>query len=90
MSIKLTGEAEKERLRNRSLPKWGLFSSISLVKALHFARDNGWADKKVQVRFEKIGTDIVNYIVEPYEEGCSCRSLLRYSDYFEMEEEHGI
>jgi len=86
MSVKLTGEAERERIQNKVLPKWGLYSDTSIVKALHFARANGWAEKKVQVRLEKHGEDIVEYIVEPYEKGCGCRGLLKYRDYFGTEE----
>lgn len=86
MSVQLTGEAEKERLANRKLPKWGLLNTFSIVEAVHFARENGWKEKKVQVRVEIQGDDIVEYIVEPYEEGCTCRGLLKYKDYFEPEE----
>lgn len=87
MTVKLTGQAEKERIAQRSKPKWGLYSGNSLVNVLHKAREMGWGEKKVQVRFEKLGTDIVEYVVEPYEQGCGCAGLLKYEDYFGVEEE---
>lgn len=86
MSVQLTSEAEKERIRNKSKPTWGLFRGVSIVEALHFARDNGWAEKKVQVKVERIGADIVEYVVEPFERDCKCPSLLRYEDYFGVED----
>lgn len=83
MSVKLTSEAEKERLANRSKPTWGLYSDISLVRVLHEAKKLGWKENKVQVRFENIATDVVEYTIEPYEQGCGCAGLLKYADYFD-------
>lgn len=82
MSVKFTQEAEQERLANRETPQWGLYSSPSIVSAIKWAQLAGWKEKKVQVRFEMVGSDVVQYTVEPYEEGCSCRGLLKYEDYF--------
>ena len=90
MFVKLTGEAEKERLQKRTLPTWELYRGTSIVKAVRTARDMGWGKKEVQVRVERLGTDIVEYVVEPYEEGCSCRGLLKYVDYYETEDINGI
>lgn len=87
MSVKLTVEAEKERLQKRTLPTWELYRGVSIVKAVRTAREMGWAKKEVQVRVERLGTDIVEYVVEPYEEGCSCRGLLKYEDYYGTEEQ---
>lgn len=87
MPIQLTSEAEKERIALRPKPTvtWGLYSGTSIVDVLHKAREMGWGEKKVQVRFEKTGTDTVEYIVEPYESGCGCSGLLKYRDYFGTE-----
>jgi len=60
-----------------------MFSSGSLVQTLHKARELGWKEKKVQVRLERLGTDMLEYIVEPFEKDCGCPNMLRYSDYFD-------
>lgn len=83
MSVKLSHEAEKERIAAIEKPTWSLFESTSLVEALHFAKEHGWFKSEVQVRQENRGKDYAWFIVEPYEEGCSCRGILRYSDYFD-------
>ena len=62
--------------------KWELFSSTSLVEAVHKARDLGWADKKVQVRADEDNYGNRTYIVEPFEKDCGCPSMLKYADYF--------
>lgn len=85
MNVELSHVAEAKRQKEK-LPKWGLLTTKSVVEAVHFARDNGWKDKKVQVRFETTINNNVQYIVEPYEEGCGCRGLLRYKDYYETED----
>jgi len=82
MGVKFTQESEIERVNTREIPSWGLMSSTSLVQALHFARNNGWKDKTVQVRTETIGVDLT-YFVEPFERDCSCPNILKYSDYFD-------
>jgi hypothetical protein len=83
MRISFTRNAEKERqeknkIRRETKPKWEYFSSESLVEVVHAAKDMGWKDNQVQVR--KSGTF---YIIEPYEEGCGCRGLLKYKDFFD-------
>lgn len=85
MSVQFTADAEKERMQNKPKPTWELFRSVSIVQAIHFARDNGWAEKKVQVKFERKGTDIIEYVVEPFEKDCNCPSILRYKDYYGTE-----
>ncbi len=83
--IETTQEAEIKRVRQRvrPLPEWGLLTTTSIVSAVHFARDNGWKDKKVQVRVEKTADDMVQYYVEPFEKDCSCPNILRYGDFFD-------
>lgn len=94
MSVKLTGEAEKERISNaahaRTKPTWEHFRTLSIVEAVHKARDMGWAEKAVQVRTEQIKSDQFEFIIEPYEEGCGCRGLLKYSNFFGSEDKDGI
>lgn len=84
MSVELSHIAEAKRNnRVREIPTWGLLNSTSLVEALHFAKDNGWFEGRVQVRSEKTHSDVITYYVEPYEEGCGCSGILRYADYFD-------
>lgn len=85
MSVIFTKEAEKERWFKENNPKsaWELYSGYSLVQAVRTARDLGWGDKKVQVRYEKDENNNIVYYVEPYEEGCGCKGLLKYHNYFE-------
>lgn len=80
--IKLTGEAEIERLADRRKPTWGLFSSVSLAAATHKAKELGWQEKKVQVRAEHAYEDAYIYIVEPFE-NCKCPALLKFEDFFD-------
>lgn len=89
MSVKLTGEAEAERIKAQKMPTWELYRGVSIVKALRTARDLGWSTNQVQVRIERKSKDVIEYLVEPYEEGCSCRGLLKYKDYYGTEETHG-
>jgi len=78
MSARFTQQAEKERT---SKP-WEHLKTSSLVKAVHTARDMGWKERKVQVRFED-GPEGTTYFVEPYEKGCGCRGILKYRNYFD-------
>jgi hypothetical protein len=82
MGVEFTQDAEVRRVLEPK-PTWELFSSTSLVQALHKARDMGWKNKEIQVRAEKLGTDRMNYIIEPFERDCECPNILRYSDYFD-------
>lgn len=94
MSVQLTSEAEKDRLakaiEQRTKPTWEHFRTLSIVEAVHKARDMGWAEKKVQVRIEQIKSDQFEFIIEPYEEGCGCHGLLKYSNFFGSEDKDGI
>src|ERR1044071_916710 len=89
MNIKFSAEVEKEEqeLRRKmheekKKPSWEVFRSGSIVEAVHKARELGWADKKVQVRKDVIAKDTIDYVIEPYEEGCRCRNVLHYDDFF--------
>lgn len=85
MGVKFTAQAEKERIANnqarREIPKWELLETDNIVEALHFAKDAGWKEDKVQVRYVRNG-DITTYFVEPYEKGCGCRGILKYKEFF--------
>lgn len=83
MSVKLTNQAEKERLASRVKPMWGLYSGTSLADVLHRAKDMGWFEGKVQVRAEGTASDVTTFIIEPFEKECGCPSILRYADYFD-------
>lgn len=88
MGVIFTAEAEKRRVeaaQNRRAvhaAKWELLTTTSLAEATHFARDNGWAEKKVQVRALRIGADEFEYNVEPFEKDCKCPNILKYNDFF--------
>lgn len=82
MGVQFTADAEKERLAARKR-RWELLTTTSIVQALHFARDNGWKEKKVQVRSVQIDDQVVEYTVEPFEQDCSCPNILKYTDYFD-------
>lgn len=81
MSVRFTSDVEKERVENRA-KKWELLTTESLVHALHYARDHGWKDKKVQVRRNRIDDYRYEYTVEPFERDCSCPNVLKFEDYF--------
>lgn len=93
MSVKVTGEVEAQRIAqqmaNRKHPlqpnSWELFRSMSLVETLRKANELGWKDKKVQVRAETYvyGTE---YAIEPWEKDCNCPSILKYEDYYGLED----
>lgn len=88
MGVKFSSGAEIERvikenqLRENSSNSWALFTSTSIATALKKARELGWKDKKVQVRYEQTA-DYELYYVEPFEKDCSCKGILRYADYFD-------
>ena len=96
MTVKFSIEVEKEEQELRKKlreahkkPKWEMFRTGSLVEVVHKARELGWADKKVQVKRDIIAKDTVDYVIEPYEEGCRCRNLLYFDDFFLREETSG-
>lgn len=80
MKVEFTKDAEEGRI-NPNKPTWEFLETTNLVQALHKARDMGWKENKVQVRYVKAG-DITTYFVEPYEKGCGCRGILKYKEYF--------
>lgn len=61
--------------------EWELLRTPSLVAAVRRAKEEGWADKRVQVREEKTETGH-EYVVEPFEKDCGCPGMLKYEDYF--------
>ncbi len=85
MAVEFTQNAETKRVERlqKSRTKWALFSSSSMVEALRKARDLGWKEKEVQVRVERQGSDMVEYIVEPYEKDCGCPRILKYDEFFD-------
>lgn len=87
MSVMFTAEAEKRRQKaaqkRRAALTWELLKTFSLAEAAHFARENGWKEKKVQVRAVYSSGSETEYYVEPYETNCSCPNILKYSDYFD-------
>jgi hypothetical protein len=85
MGVKLTQQAERERVetnQQKQKGKYEYLSTTSIVEAVRFARDNGWGDKKVQVRREYGADALWHFYVEPHEPGCGCKNLLRYKDYY--------
>jgi hypothetical protein len=89
MSIIFTAEAEKRRqeaaLQRRAKKSitWELLTTTSLAEATHFAKENGWKKKKVQVRITQINAEEYEYSVEPFERDCTCPNILKYMDYFD-------
>lgn len=87
MSVRFSTEQEKDELEARKKARddfsWEHYRTGSLVDAVHRAKSMGWFFKKVQVREEVVAEDSVEYVIEPYENGCSCRGLLKYADFFE-------
>src|SRR5215203_4425212 len=74
-NVEYSSEVEKRRVNK----PWELHKTPSIVAAVRYARDNGWQDKKVQVRYSN---EDGLYYVEPYEKGCGCRGLLKYKDFY--------
>ena len=86
MRVGFTRDTEKNRVANeqqlRQNSKWEIERSTSMVPILRKAKDLGWYENKVQVRVET--SDQGNeYVIEPFEEGCGCRGLLKYSHFFD-------
>ena len=93
ISVIFSGEAEKRRvkaaqeLRARLPRTWELLKTTSEAEATRFARDHGWAQKKVQVRALRINTEEWEYYVEPFEKDCGCPNILKFEDYFDRDED---
>lgn len=86
MTVSFTREREIERIaqtrKDRERPtSWEILRTTSLVEAVRKAKDLGWKEKKVQVRYENI-RGVETYFVEPYEPGCGCKGMLKYKNYF--------
>lgn len=85
MGVELTSEFERRRVagnkeRNATKNKWELYSGTSIVQVLHKAREMGWKERRVQVRYDQ---DNELYYIEPYEKGCGCKGMLKYKDFFD-------
>lgn len=83
-AVIFTGDAEKRRTKRAQKArkaKWELLITESEQEATTFAKENGWADKKVQVRRSGI-----YFTVEPFEKDCTCPDILKFNDYFTGEE----
>ena len=87
MVVRFSADVEREeqelRAQQREKVSWEIYRTKSIVDAVHTAKKQGWKDKLIQVRLERLGEDTVEYVLEPYESGCGCAGLLRYEDYFE-------
>lgn len=85
MKVGFTRDTERKRVENnnenRHNSKWELSRGTSVVEITRKARDLGWAQDKVQVRWEKT-IEGIEYVIEPYEQGCGCRGLLKYDHFF--------
>lgn len=86
MRVEFTKDAEKKRVetkdKKRHTNTWEYYSGDSIVEATRLARDMGWKEYKVQVRYVQSG-DKTTYYVEPFEDGCGCRGILKYKDFFD-------
>lgn len=86
MKVRFTRDVEKERIlenqQRRQTTTWEILKTPSIVEAVRTARDMGWKENKVQVRFERVDETTKIYYVEPYEAGCGCRGILKYDHYF--------
>lgn len=86
MGVRFTRDAEIERVaKNKEARKnkWEYLITHSIVEAVRYARDNGWENKKVQVR--QISEE--EWAVEPFEKDCGCPNILAFDDYFIREGE---
>ena len=89
MSVIFTKDKEKQRvakiyndvISKTEKSKWEFLETTNMVNALRTARDMGWKDNKVQVRYVTIGEE-TTYFVEPYEKNCGCRGILKYKEFF--------
>lgn len=69
-----TKDCEPKNLAKPGSWEFGRF--ISEQQAVNFARNNGWKDKKVQMRrvYEQ---DTTFFLVEPWEEDCRCPNIIQ-------------
>jgi hypothetical protein len=82
MGVEYSSEVEKRHVAQERGKTWEYYSGPSLVEAVRDARDRGWEIKKVQVRYVRQEDNMVTYYVEPYEEGCGCKGLLKFKDFY--------
>lgn len=61
---------------------WSLYESPNLFDVIRKAKEMGWEQNKVQVRGEWINGNESMFFIEPYEDGCGCKGLLRYKDFW--------
>lgn len=91
MKVQLSKDVEKSRISKWSdirkrltegRSRWEFLTTTSQVEALHYAKENGWKENKVQVRYTQT---VEGYIfqVEPYEKNCGCKGILKYKDFFD-------
>lgn len=85
MGVELSANVERRRIesskeRNAPNNKWELYSDDSIVRALHKAKEMGWKEQRVQVRYDQ---DNELYYVEPFEKNCGCKGMLKYKDFFD-------
>lgn len=82
MKFEFSSDAEKQRLAQRNVkPKWEYLETSNIVEAVHHAKDMGWKEDKVQVRYVTRDGE-TTYFVEPFEKNCGCRGILKYKEYF--------
>lgn len=85
MGVEFTKDVERRRVESRTARgakegKWELYSDDSIVRTLRKAKEMGWKEQRVQVRYDK---DNELYYIEPFEYGCGCKGLLKYKDFFD-------
>lgn len=74
---RITGDTTKIRIP----AKWEYASSEDLDFIIQEAVRLGWKDNQVQVKRYQDDKGKYTFYIEPYEEDCSCPSLLKYEDY---------
>ena len=72
--------SNQERNAQETKGKWELYSDESIVRTLRKARDMGWKEQRVQVRYDQANE---LYFIEPFEKDCGCKGMLRYKDFFD-------
>lgn len=79
MVVRLAQEAEDERLLIRDKirkAKWEYSHLTDLETAKNEAIKLGWLENRVQLR-QVSGQFGPEYLIEPYEAGCHCSSIIR-------------
>ena len=60
------------------LKKWEFASSPNMIDIFNKAKALGWLENKVQVRRYMDPDKGMLYIIEPYEENCTCPGLIKF------------